>query len=48
MLNLPHVSPFAVPMLMEIGRESAPGGQAPEMMLKEAAAQQALIAEAMG
>jgi len=47
-LNLPHVPPFAVPMLMEIGRESAPGGQAPEMMLKEAAAQQALIAEAMG
>lgn len=42
---LEHVSPFAVPMFMELGRERAPGG-ASEMMLAEAA--EALIAEAMG
>ncbi|MDP1632596.1 MAG: ligase-associated DNA damage response DEXH box helicase [Caulobacter sp.] len=41
---LDHVSPFAVPMFMELGRERAPGG-ASEMMLAEAA--EALIAEAM-
>jgi len=44
-MSLGHVSPFAVPMFMELGRERAPGG-ASEMMLAEAA--EALIAEAMG
>ena len=44
-VSLDHVSPFAVPMFMELGRERAPGG-AGEMMLAEAA--EALIAEAMG
>jgi ATP-dependent Lhr-like helicase len=44
-VSLSHVSPFAVPMFMELGRERAPGG-ASEMMLAEAA--EALIAEAMG
>lgn len=44
-VKLEHVSPFAVPMFMELGRERAPGG-ASEMMLAEAA--EALIAEAMG
>ncbi|ATQ43618.1 ligase-associated DNA damage response DEXH box helicase [Caulobacter mirabilis] len=42
--TLPHLSPFAVPMFMEIGRERAPGGAA-DMMLAEAA--EDLIAEAM-
>ncbi|MES2034736.1 MAG: ligase-associated DNA damage response DEXH box helicase [Pseudomonadota bacterium] len=41
---LEHLSPFAVPMFMEIGRERAPGGAA-DMMLAEAA--EDLIAEAM-
>ena len=45
MLNLPKLSPFAVPMLVEIGRESVPGGAA-EMIL-EAASLKALIDEAM-
>ncbi|MBV9511652.1 MAG: hypothetical protein JO303_15370, partial [Caulobacteraceae bacterium] len=45
-LNLPKLSPFAVPMLMEIGREPVYGGQAPEMIL-EAAALDALIEEAL-
>ncbi len=44
-VKLERVSPFAVPMFMELGRERAPGG-ASEMMLAEAA--EALIAEAMG
>ncbi len=44
-MALDRVSPFAVPMFMELGRERAPGG-ASEMMLAEAA--EALIAEAMG
>jgi ATP-dependent Lhr-like helicase len=44
-VSLDRVSPFAVPMFMELGRERAPGG-ASEMMLAEAA--EALIAEAMG
>ena len=43
--RLDHVSPFAVPTLMEIGRERAPGYSASEMALEEASA---LIAEAMG
>lgn len=43
-VSLSHVSPFAVPMFMELGRERAPGG-AGDMMLAEAA--DALIAEAM-
>lgn len=44
-VSLTHVSPFAVPMFMELGRERAPGG-AGEMMLAEAA--EDLIARAMG
>lgn len=44
-VSLTHVSPFAVPMFMELGRERAPGG-AGEMMLAEAA--EDLIAQAMG
>ncbi|MEI7933096.1 MAG: DNA ligase-associated DEXH box helicase, partial [Alphaproteobacteria bacterium] len=47
LIKLGHVSPFAVPTLMEIGRERAPGVSAGEMVL-EAAAAEALIAEAMG
>jgi len=43
---LPKLSPFAVPMLMEIGKEPVYGGRAPEMIL-EAAALDALIEEAM-
>jgi ATP-dependent Lhr-like helicase len=43
--KLEHVSPFAVPTLMEIGRERAPGYSASEMALEEASA---LIREAMG
>lgn len=45
-LNLPKVSPFAVPIMMEIGRERAPGTSASEMILEEASAA-SLIAEAM-
>ncbi len=41
--NLPKVSPFAVPLLMEIGKERAPGTSAADMMLEEAS----LIEEAM-
>lgn len=41
--RLPHLSPFAAPLLMEIGRERAPGTSAADMMLEEAA----LIEEAM-
>jgi ATP-dependent Lhr-like helicase len=41
--RLRHVSPFAVPLLMEIGKERAPGTSAAEMMLEDAA----LIDEAM-
>ncbi len=41
---LERLSPFAVPMFMELGRERAPGGAA-DMMLAEAA--EDLIAEAM-
>jgi ATP-dependent Lhr-like helicase len=47
LIRLDHVSPFAVPTLMEIGRERAPGVSAGEMVL-EAAAAEAMIAEAMG
>jgi len=43
--TLERLSPFAVPMFMEIGRERAPGGAA-DMILAEAA--EDLIAEAMG
>ncbi len=45
-LNLPKVSPFAVPIMMEIGRERAPGTSASEMILEEAEAS-SLVAEAM-
>jgi ATP-dependent Lhr-like helicase len=41
---LTQVSPFAVPLMLEIGRERV-GGEAAEMMLAEAADE--LIAEAM-
>lgn len=41
--RLAHVSPFAVPLLMEIGKERAPGTTAADMMLEDAA----LIDEAM-
>ncbi|MEN5146942.1 ligase-associated DNA damage response DEXH box helicase [Brevundimonas diminuta] len=41
--RLPHLSPFAAPLLMEIGKERAPGTSAAEMMLEDAA----LIEEAM-
>jgi ATP-dependent Lhr-like helicase len=44
-LNLPKLSPFAVPVLVEIGRERVPG-QAGDMIL-EAASLNALIEEAM-
>lgn len=44
--RLDHVSPFAVPILMEIGRERAPGSSAAEMILEEASAAD-LIDEAM-
>jgi ATP-dependent Lhr-like helicase len=42
--RLDHLSPFSVPMILEIGRQPSPGG-AGEMMLAEAA--EALIAEAL-
>jgi ATP-dependent Lhr-like helicase len=42
--KLDHLSPFAVPMVLEIGRQRSPGG-AGEMILAEAA--ETLIAEAM-
>ena len=44
---LEHVSPFAVPILMEIGKERAPGYQAAEMILEQASHAD-LIEEAMG
>jgi ATP-dependent Lhr-like helicase len=43
--RLERVSPFAVPLMLEIGRERAPGDAAGEMILAEA--EQDLIAEAM-
>lgn len=42
---LERVSPFAVPIMLEIGRERAPGDAAGEMILAEA--EEDLIAEAM-
>jgi ATP-dependent Lhr-like helicase len=45
-IQLDRVSPLAVPVMLEIGRESIPG-DASETLLREAAAE-ALIAEAMG
>ncbi|RYF99390.1 MAG: DNA ligase-associated DEXH box helicase, partial [Caulobacteraceae bacterium] len=44
--RLDRVSPFAVPTLMEIGKERAPGSSAAEMILEEASFD-ALIEEAM-
>ncbi len=44
-LNLPKLSPFSVPILVEIGRERVPG-RAADMVL-EAAALDALVEEAM-
>ncbi|MET4684313.1 ligase-associated DNA damage response DEXH box helicase [Brevundimonas faecalis] len=41
--RLPHLSPFAAPLLMEIGKERSPGVSAAEMMLDEVA----LVEEAM-
>jgi ATP-dependent Lhr-like helicase len=43
--HLPKLSPFSVPMMVEIGRERSPGGAA-EMVL-EAASLNALVEEAM-
>jgi ATP-dependent Lhr-like helicase len=43
--RLERVSPFAVPIMLEIGRERAPGDAASEMILAEA--EEDLIAEAM-
>lgn len=43
-VNLDRVSPFAVPMFLEIGRERAPGGAANTMILNEIS--EDLIAEA--
>ncbi len=43
-IDLPHVSPLAVPVMLEIGRESVPG-EASEMLLREAV--EGLIAEAL-
>lgn len=44
---LDHVSPFAVPVMMEIGRERSPGSSAADLIL-ESASDDDLIAEAMG
>jgi ATP-dependent Lhr-like helicase len=44
-VTLDRVSPFAVPIMLEIGRERAPGDAAGEMILAEA--EEDLIAEAM-
>ena len=44
-VRLERVSPFAVPIMLEIGRERAPGDAAGEMILAEA--EEDLIAEAM-
>ncbi|WP_419317565.1 ligase-associated DNA damage response DEXH box helicase [Caulobacter sp. ErkDOM-E] len=44
-VRLDRVSPFAVPLMLEIGRERAPGDAADEMILAEA--EEDLIAEAM-
>lgn len=44
-MALDHVSPLAVPIMLEIGRERAPGDAAAEMIL--AGAEEDLIAEAM-
>jgi ATP-dependent Lhr-like helicase len=45
--TLDHVSPFAVPVMMEIGKERAPGSSAADLIL-ESASDDDLIAEAMG
>ena len=45
--TLDHVSPFAVPVMMEIGRERSPGSSAADLIL-ESASDDDLIAEAMG
>ena len=37
-MRLDHVSPFAAPIMMEIGRERAPGSGAAEIILKNASA----------
>ena len=42
---LEHLSPFSVPILLEIGKERSPGGQAGDMILREA--EEDLIAEAV-
>jgi ATP-dependent Lhr-like helicase len=44
--NLTKLSPFSVPMLLEIGRERSPGAGAAEMVLQSASLT-ALVAEAM-
>jgi ATP-dependent Lhr-like helicase len=42
-VSLPHLSPFSVSVIVEIGRQPSPGGEAREMILADA---EALIAEA--
>jgi ATP-dependent Lhr-like helicase len=44
--RLPKLSPFSVPMMVEIGRERAPGGAASDMLLQSASLN-ALVEEAM-
>jgi ATP-dependent Lhr-like helicase len=43
-IGLPHVSPLAVPVMLEIGRESV-AGEASEMLLREMVEE--LVAEAL-
>jgi ATP-dependent Lhr-like helicase len=42
---LDHLSPFSVPILLEIGKERSPGGAGESMILREA--EEDLIAEAL-
>jgi ATP-dependent Lhr-like helicase len=44
-VRLDHLSPFSVPILLEIGKERSPGGHAGELILHEA--EEDLIAEAL-
>jgi ATP-dependent helicase Lhr and Lhr-like helicase len=44
-VTLPRVSPLAVPVLLEIGRESVRNGEGDDALLAEA---ETLVAEAMG
>ena len=44
--RLSRISPLAVPVMLEIGKESIPGGSADEHVLREAA--EDLVRDAMG